>query len=341
MANVTIYDVAARAGVSIKTVSRVMNNEHVSGPTREKVLKAAKAMGYAPSLSARSLASSKSFVLTIIVDAELTLEHWSSGRGSDYLNRVQLGVTVPARKAGYHVLVELVDHHEERLRQDLTGLLGALKPDGVILTPPSSDHPAVLAMLKAARIPFVRLGSEVDSPGGARLPLDEHGAAFALTQALIARGHRKIGFITGDARYGASHARRAGFEEAMRAAGLELRPTWIAEGDFTYHSGEEASRRILDQADRPTAIFASNDDMALGCMATADALNLKIPGDLSVAGFDDSIGARFSRPGLTTIRHPLTQSARAAAEALLSGEVSDLAALPFELIFRESTDAVP
>jgi len=346
MTAVTIYDVASHAGVSIKTVSRVMNAEpNVKPATRERVAAAAEALGYSPNRSARSLAGSKSFVLTALVDASLTLDHWSSEQGTDYLTRIQLGATLPCREAGYHLFIELIDHDTPRIRQEVHSLLAALKPDGVILTPPSSDNEIVLEILRGAGTPFVRLAPERELPGGLRMRLDDRGAAARMTQALIDLGHHRIGFVMGDPLYGASGARRDGFLAAMAERGLQIAPAWIQNGDFTFQSGIEAARTLIALRERPTAIFASNDDMALGCLAAAVEAGLTAPADLSVAGFDDSTGSRFSRPTLTTVRQPLVELAAAAARALISAEVApdcDRDAPPsqfppFKLVMRQST----
>jgi LacI family transcriptional regulator len=320
LALVTIYDVAAHAGVSIKTVSRVMNAEpNVRSETRDRVQAAAAALNYHPNLSARSLAGSKSFLIAAFVDAKLTLQHWRNERGTDYLARIQLGATMRCREAGYHFLVELVDHDTALLRQEIDSLLGALKPDGVILTPPSADHDIVLELLRAAGTPYVRLGPERTDGGGMRLPFDDRAAARGMTEHLLSLGHTRIGFIEGEPRYGSSLARRIGFLDAMAAHRL---PTpWVHVGDYTYESGIEAGHAILSGGGRPTAIFASNDDMALGCMAAVAEYGLDIPRDISIAGFDDSTGSRFSRPQLTTLRQPIVEMAELAACALISGAV--------------------
>jgi LacI family transcriptional regulator len=316
----TIYDVADRAGVSIKTVSRVMNAEpNVREEMRERVLEAAAQLDYHPNLSARSLAGARSFLIAAFVDATLTLQHWRNERGTDYLARIQLGATLPCRAAGFHLLVELVDSEAASMRQDVRSLLAALKPDGVILTPPSSDNQVLLEILRKAGTPFVRLGAERPAGGGLRLSLDDRAAARGMTEYLLELGHRRIGFIGGARHYGSSQARQDGFMQAMAARGLFT--PWIAGGDFTYASGMEAARVLLGHAQRPTAIFASNDDMALGCLAVAAELGLRVPEDLSVAGFDDSTGSHFSRPRLTTLRQPIVEMAALAAEKLTSGAV--------------------
>jgi len=350
MASVTIYDVAAQAGVSIKTVSRVMNAEpNVRPATRERVTAAAEALGYHPNLSARSLAGSKSFVIAAFVDAALTMDHWRSERGADYLSRIQLGATIACREAGYHFMVELIDQAAPRARQEVGSLLAALKPDGVILTPPSADDAVVLELLAESATPFVRLGPERSAGGGLRLPVDDRIAAETMTEHLVGLGHRRIAFILGEPRYGASRARRDGFLAVVARHGLAVPDGWMRQGDFTFQSGLDAAKAILSEGERPTAIFASNDDMALGAMAAVAEAGLSMPEEMSVAGFDDSSGGRFSRPQLTTMRQPLVEMATYAVRTLIGGEAPagcdrDLEPgrlPPSELVLRRSTAPPP
>ena len=349
MASVTIYDVAARAGVSIKTVSRVMNKKpNVRPAMRDRVLQAAGELGYSPNLSARSLAGSRSFVIAVFVDAALTIDHWRSERGADYLSRIQLGATLECREAGYHLLIELIDHEGPQVRQEVAALLAALKPDGVILTPPSSDNPVVLELLDKAGTPYVRLGPERAEGLGPRVHMDDVAAAREMTEHLIGLGHKRIGFIVGEPRYGASQARREGYLAAMKAHGLPVSEGLVRQGDFTFQSGMVEAKALLALPDRPTAIFASNDDMALGCVAAIAEAGLMTPGDVSVAGFDDSPSSRFSRPQLTTVRQPVAEMSSVAAKLLIARAKTNETAerpedilLPFELIHRASTAPPP
>lgn len=349
MASVTIYDVAARAGVSIKTVSRVMNKEpNVRPAMRDRVLQAAGELGYSPNLSARSLAGSRSFVIAVFVDAALTIDHWRSERGADYLSRIQLGATLECRATGYHLLIELIDHEGPQVRQEVAALLAALKPDGVILTPPSSDNAVVLELLDKAGTPYVRVGPERAEGLGPRVHMDDVAAAREMTEHLIGLGHKRIGFIVGEPRYGASQARREGYLAAMKEHGLPVSEGLVRQGDFTFQSGMAEAKALLALPDRPTAIFASNDDMALGCVAAIAEAGLMTPGDVSVAGFDDSPSARFSRPQLTTVRQPVAEMSSVAAKLLIAQAKTNEAVerpedilLPFELIHRASTAPPP
>jgi LacI family transcriptional regulator len=175
--------------------------------------------------------------------------------------------------------------------------------------------------------------------------MDDVAAAREMTEHLIGLGHTRVGFITGDQRYGASQARREGYVAAMKARGLKVDKAWIRQGDFTFASGHEAAVALLALDPRPTAIFASSDEMALGALAAAAEAELSCPGDLSVAGFDDSPVSRLSRPQLTTIRQPLVEMSTLATKMLINGVARNAEAgtrprdelLPFTLIHRAST----
>lgn len=350
MAGVTIYDVAARAGVSIKSVSRVVNGEpNVSPALREKVNAAVAELGYRRSLSARSLAGSSSSIIAALVDAELTIEHWRSGRGNDYLSRLELGALMECRQADYHLMVELVDHGSGMLRRDLVSLLSAIRPDGVLLTPPNSDHPVVLDVLEEAGVAFARISPERELDRGICVRMDERQAAYDITVHLIGLGHTRLAHVSGPRSYAASKLRREGFDKALRDHGLEAGSGAVVEGDFTFESGLRAAEALLRGPGRPTAIFAANDDMALGVLQAAAAAGLRSPEDLSVAGFDDTPSAVFSTPPLTTVRQPVAEMAAAAARRLVpalraamgaEGAATDVVT-PYSLIVRASTGAPP
>ena len=338
----TIYDVAREAGVSIKTVSRILNHDASVKPVnRERVLQAVAALDYRPNLSARSLAGSRSFVVAAFVDADLTVDHWRSGRAADYLSRVQLGATLECRQAGYHFVVELIDHDPSSLEREVRDVLAALKPDGVLLTPPSCDDPLMLALLESASTPVVRLGSSSPLAGGVQLDLDDRGGAAAAAGHLIELGHRRIGCIVGDVRYGSSQARLEGFRDALQEAGLEVDETLVKRGDFTFQSGLEGALELLRAPRPPTAIFAQSDEMALGCLTALDERGVATPGQVSVVGFDDSAGARFSLPRLTSVRQPLAERAAEGVRILIGKSHEPEPALRSEIVVRGSTAPPP
>lgn len=346
MSGPTIYDVAAAAGVSIKSVSRVLNDEpNVSAKLRAKVDQAVKALGYRRSLSARGLAGSSSSVITALVDAGLTIEHWKSGVGNDYLSRLELGVLIELRQVDYHLMVELVDYESPTLRRDLTSLLASIRPEGVLLTPPNSDVSLVLDVLDEAGVAYARLGAQSELHRGVLVSMDERRAAYEMTEHLIGLGHRRIGFIGGPAAYPASRLRLEGFRAAMRAHGLEVPDDAVADGDFTFSAGVQGVARLLDSQARPTAIFGASDDTALGALRGAAARGLQVPHDLSIAGFDDAPSAMLSFPALTTVRQPVAEMAAAAVRRLTpplrarldSAEVEWPVVVPHRLIVRDST----
>ncbi len=345
MAGATIYDVAARAGVSIKSVSRVLNGEaNVSEALRKTVEGAVAELGYRRSLSARSLAGSASSIIAALVDAKLTIEHWRSGRGNDYLSRLELGLLMECRQADHHLMVELVDYDAPNLRQNLSNLLSAIRPQGVVLTPPNSDNAVVLDVLEAMGVPYARIGPETAPDRGLSIRMDDAGAAEEITDHLLDLGHVDLAYISGPVAYSASQLRRLGFETALRRRGLAARAEWMAEGQFTFGSGVEAAERLLAGPSRPTAIFAANDDMALGVLQAAASAGLSVPRDLSVAGFDDTPSALFSTPPLTTVRHPVAEMSAAAAQRLipllkarLESDSQDEVIVPHALVRRAST----
>jgi LacI family transcriptional regulator len=332
----TINDVARLAGVSIKTVSRVMNNEpNVREETRSKVREAAALLHYRPNLLARSLAGSRSFLIGLLYD----------NPSSSYVIDMQEGVIRRCRESGYHVLSEPQDSLAPDLGRAIASLLATIRLDGVVLTPPLCDMGQVLDAVEQANVPYVRVSPSTFPGRSAYVDMDDVLAAYEMTRYLIDRGHRDIGFVRGHPEHGSSHRRFAGYTRAMNEAGLKPRPGHIAQGYNSFASGHEAAQDLLaDVHDLPTAVFASNDEMAFGVMAHAQQAGIRVPDQVSVVGFDDTPGSMIVWPHLTTIRQPVTDLAYAAADMLLSrtdsGEGQPLRAasrlLPFELVRRES-----
>ncbi len=327
---ITITDVARRAGVSMKTVSRVMNNENsVSEKTRQKVKDAARELNYTPNLAARGLASSKSYLIAMLYDIP------SPG----YTIDIQKGATRACREHGYHLIVEPLDVSQPDFMDHIENLLGHLRVDGVILAPPLCDRPEVVQLLSRRNVSYIPIAPSSHHGDIPVVKMDDERAAREMTHHIIGLGHKDIGFIKGHPRHSASALRYQGFREAMRSSGLRINPDWVVEGEFTYRSGAEAGRRILEGAERPTAIFASNDDMAAGVVSIAARLGLSVPEDISVCGFDDTPLASSVWPQLTTIRQPVRDMGFKAAELLLKArEEHNISAfvLDHELVARES-----
>jgi len=304
----TITDVAKRAGVSMKTVSRVINKEpNVRDELRDRVLKAAGELGYQPNFSARSLAGVRSYQLAYLF----------GDPGGDYAHGVQIGILDACRDAGYHLVVEQIDVDAPDVGQRTATLIAQLRLDGVVLSPPITDHPEVLGALRKAGLPYVRIAPDDTTDASPSVRIDDAGAAEALTNYLIDLGHTEIGFIKGNPLHSAGRLRFDGFQRAMEARGLMIQPSLVEQGTFSYASGIDCAWRLLRRRSRPTAIFASNDDMAAAVVAVAHESGIDIPEDLSVVGFDDAPIAQVVWPPLTTVRQPIREMARAAADMLI------------------------
>jgi len=336
MAIATIFDVAKAAGVSIKTVSLVMNGHaNVSEQTRARVLKAAEELHYTPNQSARSLAGSRSFLIGLLYDNPIP----------SYITTVQMGAVSFCRKNGYHLMSEPIDSTMDNVDQHVTQLLTTLRPDGIILAPLATDSVALIERIEAFGTPYVRIAPGSDRERSPHVLMSDKEAAAAMTAYLIGLGHRDIGFVKGHEKHGASHLRFEGYVTAMRAAGLGVRDDLVAQGDFSFQSGFEAALSLLDTDPRPTAIFCSNDEMALGVMSVAHREGLHVPRDLSIAGFDDAPSASVVWPPLTTIHQPIFEMAEAAAEMLIARKSAPGADAPqpksrtldFSLVVRGST----
>ena len=305
---VTINHVASRAGVSIKTVSRVFNDEpNVRSSTREKVLEAARELNYWPNLSARRLASNRSFVIALLYD----------NPQSDYVADIQAGALKQCRADGYNLLIHPCQTQSPQLADDILRLYRQSTVDGLILTPPVSDLEPLLDRLTEDNLDFVRVSQRPTLSESPCVAVDDEEAAFKMTQHLLSLGHRKIGFIMGHPDHGASHDRLVGFRAAMRKAGIEHPDHLFAQGLFTFDSGRSCAQRLLGLRERPTAIFASNDHMAMGALVAAHECKIEVPTELSVCGFDDSSMALYAWPPLTTVRQPVVEVAALAAQLLL------------------------
>lgn len=333
---VSIYDVAKRAGVSIKTVSLVINRQpNVSLQTRTAVLAAIDALAYRPNVFARGLASERSYLIGLLHDV---------APGS-YLADLQSGALARCREEGYHLVVETLNPQQDvDFTQRVRSLVSESVLHGVILTPPLCDEKLIIDELTRTKTPFVRIAPGIRMAGSPAIAIDEFRAAYEMTGYLVSLGHRRIGFVKGKPDHVSARLRYDGYCSALADAGIPLREEICAQGFFNYQSGLDAGEKLLKVKDRPTAIFAGNDDMAAGVLAVSQRFNLTIPDDLSIAGFDDSIVAQVVWPRLTTCRQPLKEMAAAAVTLLTQKRTHDRPLerqLTHELVVRESTAAVP
>ena len=338
---VTIKHVAAEAGVSLQTVSRVINDgPNVRDEVKARVLAAVEKLGYVPSLAARRMGGRRSYLLLALNDRDRTIEGWRSGDGTDWVDQMLLGGMLKCAEYGYRLIFELIDTHSTQVEREIKAALAALHPDGVILTPPHGENPVITELLTAKRIPFARIGSVEEGPGFA-ISMNDNAAAAAATEHLLSLGHRRVGFITGSDDYALSAARLEGYRRALREAGAED-PALVARGDFTFASGVVGTRALLALADPPTAILCSSDQMSLAALEVARDRALDVPRDLSIVSFDDTPIVKFSTPPLTAIRQPIAPMTERAADLLIRAvngepEPEGQSILPFDLVVRGST----
>ncbi len=330
MMRVTINDVARASGVSMKSVSRVINREpNVSEKLRAKVQTAIDKLGYVPDLAARSLAGGRAFTIGMLYD----------NPSPNYTMKLQSGAYKACRAQGYHLIIEHLAVQSDELAQQLSSVLLNARLDGLILTPPVTDSAVVLDTLDARGIPYVRIAPGEFAGRAPAVAMDDESAARELGEHLLTLGHRRFGIVNGPDLHRAAIERRRGFLDALSAA--DCAAPLEAYGGFEFETGIRAGLELLKRKDRPTAIFAGNDDSAAGVIAAAAQLALKVPDDVSVVGFDDSWIALSVWPPLTTIYQPISEIAETAANMLIDRngalQVTDEILLDYHLVKRGST----
>lgn len=341
---VTIRHVAADAGVSLQTVSRVINDSaSVSAEMRKRVQASIDKLGYVPSIAAQRMSGSRSYIILALNDRDRTIADWCERQGTDWVDQMLLGGMLKCAEYGYRMMIELVDTHSDHVERELRATIAALQPDGVILTPPHSENPLVTRLLSAQKITFARIGSLAPGDGIAMTMDDEHAARLA-TQHLLALGHRRIGFISGSKEYTLSRWRIDGWRAAMAAAD---RPCdgLLAGGDFSFESGLVAARALLGGDNAATAIIASNDRMALACLEVAREKGLAVPEKLSLISFDNTPIVRFAQPPLTAVEQPIAETTSRAVEMIIAVQrgqppPDQPVIVPASLIERQSTAPV-
>ena len=310
MRTTTIKDVAAHAQVSLKTVSRVVNDEPgVHAETRERVRRAIAALGYRPDPSARSLRTAQSYAIGLLYD----------NPNPYYVIAMQNGVLSVCRESGYGLQIHPCDSSSPTLAREIVSLVRNARLAGIVLAPPMSERQPLVDELVAEGVRLVRIVSAATDPGdgGACVYVDDRDAAYDITEHLIQLGHQRIGFLWGGKSHGSSWERHKGYEDALRDYGIALDPELVVEGDYSFDDGFRGARKLLALPDRPTAIFGSNDEIAAGVLAAARSGGLNVPYDLSIAGFEDSPFSKQSWPALTTAKQATEEIGRHAARRLL------------------------
>lgn len=332
---ITIVDVARLAAVSTKTVSRVLNGEpHVTDAVRDRVREAVRTLDYHPNIMAQGLARQRSHLIGLVYE----------NPSPSYVVDLQMGVLDRLRGERYRLVVlpvrSVTEHADE-----VVGLLRSAAIDGVVLAPPASDSRRILDELAGIGMPFARIAPTRWPDLIPGVVVDDVAAASEVAALVLAQGHRRIGIIKGDPTHAAAEARTTGYARAFAAAGLAIDPALVVDGMFTFDSGFVAAQALLSRPDRPTAILAQNDDMAAGALMAARDAGIDVPGQLSIAGFDDSEISRITWPRITTMRQPVFDMAVSATTLLLDqlGGQPVAAAIEHEhrLIERDSVAVAP
>ena len=332
---IRIEDVAEAAGVSMKTVSRVLNHEpNVREGTRERVMKAVEDLNYTPHFSARSLAGNRSYQIALLYN----------NPSDNYLMGVISGVLAACAGEHYNMMLCPAEIEDAPLLAGVDALIARAQPDGLLLTPPITDNPALLQRLAERQIPYASISPREQSCG-VGVAMNEPLAAEEMVAHLAGLGHRRIAHIVGHPAHGASNWRLDGYRRGLAEAGLPFAPELVVPGEFSFESGVRAAATLLALNEPPTAVFAANDDMAAGVIHAALERGLRIPQDLSVCGFDDTPMSRQIFPSLTTIHQPTDEMGRLATQALLAlirkREHAGICRVVHTLQVRQSTGPVP
>lgn len=332
----TINDVARLAGVSKKTVSRVINRSPLlNEETRLRVEQVIREVGYVPNPQARALALGRNFLIGLIHD----------NPNAQMVLNMQQGILEALQGTEFEMVVRPVDRNSPAMLDDVRHFLERQRLFGVVILPPISENDALAKLCEEVGCRYVRMGS-------AQLDDDQHMVASndrevvrEATAHLIQQGHKLIALIEGPDGFRSARERRLGFEDALKAAGITLPRSLIAGGNYTFETGVTAANRLLDLSPRPTAIFASNDEMAAGVIFAARERGVAVPDELSVIGFDDTPIAAHIWPPLTTVRWPIVSMARAAARKLVFDMVEGVdhqpSMLPSRLVHRASVAPPP
>ncbi len=304
----TLKDVAKLAGVSTKTVSRVVNNQgEISQGTRERVQVAIEQLGYRPNVIARSLIHQRTNTLGVVA--------W----GIDYFgpSRTVVGIEQQAHQLDYSLFLNLMDQPDNGDSEQLLDTLITHRVDGIIWAVPEvGNNRAWLEYTPMEQLPPIVFLSMEPRPGLAIVAVDNLSGAKQATQHLIDQGRRKIGIITGPLTWWEARERYAGWETAMHEANLSISSSWIVEGDWTADAGEKGLHKLLNQEPDIDAVFASSDQIALGALSTAHRLGRQVPQDLAIVGFDNIPESACFWPPLTTVYQQLIDVGRIAVQTL-------------------------
>lgn len=336
---VTLKDIAKKAGVSITTVSRVINNKDsiipIKEDTKNKVLEIAADLNYRPNINARSLSTKKSYNLGLILD-------YLDPYFSDIVNSIEKR----SREKNYNLILSMLN--DKSFEEIINNLLYQSSIEGILIggTKKLIKKNKIFNKLKKLNVPIVLIAHYFnDIPS---INIDDFKGGYLAAEHLVELGHRRIAIITGPDYKNRKDSRQRliGYKKALSDNSIKLKKEYIYEGNYSYHSGYQNMKRILSMSELPSAVFASEDQMALGALKAAYETKVKIPQDISLIGFDNIIQSRYSTPSLTTISQPKREMGRSAINLLVdlieNKEASSSKQQLFDpkLVIRESTNSI-
>jgi LacI family transcriptional regulator len=331
--SVTLADVAKRAGVSMKTVSRVVNNEDpVALSTRNKVMAAIEELGYVPNVWAQRLARGYSGLVGLLMHDATPA----------YIMNVMNGLMDVGDATGYRISLYRFDVSDPRQVGQIVGMAAQHRVEGLVFTPPCDNSKELVSELQQLKFPFVQLTPHERCNNCLWVAATDEQGSYEATWHLLHLGHKRIGSILGNRDHIASWDRLNGYRRALQEAGLQPEENLIRQGNWEFESGLECAEELLSLAEPPTAVLAGNDDSAAGVLQAAWERGLNCPADLSIVGFDDVPLARQVSPPLTTVRQPIYEIATTAMSMLVEKAIPGLPVeeaveVPTELIVRHST----
>lgn len=303
---VTIKDIGKITGFSHTTVSRALNdNELISKETREKIKKVARELNYVPNLSAKSLVLDRSYIIGLFFSTI------GGGTSSGFFHQAVIGIDNVIRDK-YNVVVKGIDEYKDFSRVNPSSF------DGIIVISQSDDDNPFICDVMEKDIPIVVLNRDINDERIVNILSDDRRGAYDIARHLSGNGHKKIAVIEGKANFKSSEVRRKGFYDAMQEASLAIPVEYIIKGEYDIKSGYNGMKKLLNLKDIPSAVFCFNDDMALGAINAAYESGIKVPEDISVAGFDDSIFSQYMAPSLTTVKRDIENMSMEGARCLIN-----------------------
>lgn len=305
--SVTIRDVALKAGCSIKTVSRVVNEEaHVRADLRERVLNAIEELGYAPNISARRLVQKRSFVICVLL-------HSSGSFQSALISKVlDLGY-----EGNYEILVQTYYPSFSRSRKKIANLIYEKRIDGIVTTPPCDSDPFLSELIQKTTIPHVHISPLNPTGGSPYVSAEDYTGAYQMTEYLIQQGHQNIGILLGHRNQRPSLDRLYGYLAALDKYEIKLNENYLVDSENNFAGGYTATRILMNLKDSPSAVFALSDESAAGSLYALNELGIKVPSEVSLAAFGDLSSSQQIWPGITAVSYPVEEIVEKAVQMLI------------------------